>query len=65
MTDAKKDVSGTTPGVEEAPQEPSTTLDGTTAPEPTELPKDASDLPENWDNSSGYAGASAEQLEDR
>ena len=65
MTDAKKDVSGTTPGVEEAPEELSTTLDGTTAPDSAELPKDDSDLPDNWDNSSGYAGASAEQLEDR
>ncbi|WP_030167091.1 MULTISPECIES: hypothetical protein [Actinomycetes] len=65
MTDAKKDVSGTTPGVEEAPEELSTTLDGTAAPDATELPKDGSDLPDNWDNSSGYAGASAEQLEDR
>jgi len=65
MTDAKKDVSGTTAGVDEAPQEPTTTLDGTTAPDTAEFPKDGSDLPDNWDNSSGYASASAEQLEDR
>jgi hypothetical protein len=65
MSDAKKDLSGTTPGVDEAPQEPSTPMDATAAPDAPALPTDESDLPENWDNSSGYAGASSEQLEDR
>jgi hypothetical protein len=64
MTDAQNDVSGTTPDADGTPEETGTPL-ATNAPDSPDLPKDESDLPENWDNSSGYAGASAEQLEDR